>query len=876
MTKHTKSNNNGLTSERVKEKLKQFGKNVLPHEKPYSKIRLFLNQFNSSLMYILLTTVIISFFLKHYTDSIFIIIVLLINTIVGFWQENKANNSLAALKQMVKIRAKVFRSGLEKEIDSEELVPGDVVLLRAGDKVPADGRIIECKNLKINESSLTGEWLAVEKAPSTSLPEGASVAEKTNMVFMGTIVEEGTAEILITSTGVHTEIGAIVTLLKETKETKTPLQKKITSLSRILGGFILVIIVIIVVEGLLTGESFADIFVTALALAVSAIPEGLLPAVTVILVLGMRRILKKKGLVRKLSSTEALGSVTVICTDKTGTLTEGNMQVSHILTSTKELMKAGLEGLAEGEKSNGVESHIKALKVATMVNDAFIENPDDELKEWIVRGKPTDKALLMAGMQSGLNKYELEKKYPPLDRVAFTSEYKFAASLYKKSAQQNMLYVIGAPERILERATAIDIDGRKKKLAKAEIKKLNEKMDSLTEKGLRVLACAQKDYASKTKYKDLSELITGLNFIGLIAIKDPLREDAKKSILTAQKAGIKTVIITGDHKLTAKAIAEEIGIKSNEKNIIEGKSLESLSDDDLREKVKTTYIYARVAPHHKLRIVQALQANGEIVAMLGDGVNDAPAIKTADIGVVVGSGTDVAKEVADLVLLDDNFKTVIKAIEQGRVVFQNVRKVFIYLVADDFSELFLFLTNMALGLPLPLLPAQILWINLIEDGFPAIALTTEQETKGIMEEKPRDPKEPLLNRSLKKWMAAIFFITGIAALTTFLIILNTTGDVAKARTITFALMCFDSLTFAFIVRSFKQSIFRKNIFSNRYLVSAVGVAFLLLLAGIYVPLLQKLLGTEAIGLLGWALIITVSLIEVLLIEFSKKKIFTRF
>ncbi|MFH1968493.1 MAG: HAD-IC family P-type ATPase [bacterium] len=870
---NTQSNKKGLSKSESEKRLKQSGHNSLPKEKPYSKTKLFLSQFNSPLMYILLLTVAISFILRHYADSIFITIVLLINTTVGFWQENKANNSLLALKQMVKIRVKVLRDGFEKEIDSEDLVKGDVVLLRPGDKVPADGRIVESKNLKINESSLTGEWLAVEKQPSASLAEKIPVSERLNMAFMGTIVEEGTATIIIVATGIHTQIGEVVLLLKETKERKTPLQQKIASLSKILGAFILSVVSIIVIVGYFTEKSFADVFVTALALAVSAIPEGLLPAITVILVLGMRRIFKQNGLVRKLSATETLGGVTVICTDKTGTLTEGKMQVSRILTNTKELMQDGIIGLAKNGNSDGMESHILALKIAALVNDAFIENPNEELKKWIVRGKPTDKALLLAGMQAGLNKYELEKQYPIIDKISFASEYKFAGSLYKKTEKQNVLYVIGAPEKIIACSANIDIDGKNKKLGETESEKLTAKLQALTQKGLRVLAVAYKNYKPETKYENLSELVENLDFVGFIALKDPLRQDAKESILITKKAGIKTVIITGDHKLTAKAVAHEIGLNAKNENIIEGKDLELISDEDLKEKVKHISIYARVSPHHKLRIVNALQINGEVVAMLGDGVNDAPALKAADIGVVVGSGTDVAKEVADLVLLDDNFKTIVKAVEQGRVVFENVKKVFVYLVADNSSALFLFLVNMALGLPLPLLPAQILWLNLVEDGFPDIALTTEQETKGVMDENPRDPKEPLLNKPLKLWMASVFLITGLAAFLTFLFLWKTTGDLQKTRSVIFALMCFDSLTFAFCVRSFKRSVFRKEIFSNLFLSGGVAIALILLIAAIYFPPLQKLLSTQPLGLTSWLIILGVGIVELLIIEFSKKKIF---
>ena len=869
----TKSKKEGLTNSEANQKIKELGRNALPQEKSYSKIRLFLSQFNSPLTYILLATVVISFSLKHYLDTIFIAVVLLINAAVGFYQENKANQSLLALRKMVKIGAKVWRDGYEKEIDSEELVVGDVVLLKAGDKVPADGRIIESKGLKINEASLTGESQAVEKKNDDVISESAPLPERANTVFMGTIVEEGRAKIVVVATGINTQIGEVVSLLRETKKRKTPLQKKIASLSRITGIFILFIIFAIVILGYFTEKSFADIFVASLALAVSAIPEGLLPAITVILVLGMRRIFKQNGLVRKLAATETLGSVTVICTDKTGTLTEGKMQVSHILTSTKELMSSNINGLAKGGNANGVESHISALKIATLANDAFVENPDAGLQEWVVRGRPTEKALLLAGMQSGLNKQELEKHYPVLDRISFESDYKFAATLHRKDEKQNTLYVIGAPEEIIARSIDLDVDGRTEKLGTAQADKLIKKLETLTQKGLRVLACAHKDYDAETKHQNLTELVKELSLVGFIALKDPLRQDAKDSILITKKAGIRTVIVTGDHKLTVKAIAEEIGLEAKDENIIEGKELETISDDELKEKSKTISIYARVSPGHKLRIVDALQANGEVVAMLGDGVNDAPALKSADIGVAVGSGTDVAKEVADLVLLDDNFKTVVKAIEQGRMIFGNIRKVFVYLVADDFSELFLFLASMAMGFPLPLLPAQILWINLVEDGFPDIALTTEQETRGVMDEKPRNPKEPILNRPLKLWMTAIFFITGLAAFLSFFFLWKLTGDLHKTRTIVFALMCLDSLVFAFSVRSFKRTVFRKDIFSNRYLVGGVAISLILLIGAIYFLPLQKLLATQPLVLTEWLIIFGISLIEILLIEFSKKRIF---
>ena len=430
------SSSMGLGSQEVGFRLQKNGKNVLPSAKPHSKAKLFFSQFNSPLMYILLIAVIISSFSKHFSDTIFIIIVLFINTTVGFYQENKANNSLAALKKMVKIRAKVLRDGNEKEIDSENLVEGDVVILKMGDKVPCDGRIIESKNLKINEASLTGESMATRKDPAQKVPEEAPLDERVNMAFMGTIIEEGEGKMIVTGTGLNTEIGKIIGLLKETKERKTPLQKKILTLSKQTAVFILAIILAIILIGKFTEKSFNDILVASLALAVSAIPEGLLPAITVILTLGMRRIFKQKGLVRKLIATETLGSVTVICTDKTGTLTEGKMQVSHVFTSTKELLSHSFKGILRNKSSNGVESHILALKIAALVNEAFVENPDQELEKWIVRGRPTDQALLVAGMQAGLYKKELEIQYPVLDKINFESGAKYAVTYHKLDSKK--------------------------------------------------------------------------------------------------------------------------------------------------------------------------------------------------------------------------------------------------------------------------------------------------------------------------------------------------------------------------------------------------------------------------------------------------------
>lgn len=865
------SSKEGLETKEAIARLKKNGANTLPQDKPYSDIRLFFSQFNSPLIAILLLACGISFYLKHYSDAIFIVVVLFINTTVGFYQERKANRSLLALKKMVVLRARVLRDGNLKEINGEDLVVGDIIKLKAGDKVPADGRIISVKNFKVDESILTGEWKSLKKSPEV-LKADTPLGNRINMVFMGTVVEEGQATALVVRTGIHTEIGKIVKLLRETKERKTPLQQKMATLSKWVSAFILFIVFLIVVIGYFTEKTFAEIFISALALAVSATPAGLLPAITVILVLGMNRIFKQNGLVRKLSASETLGSVTVICTDKTGTLTKGKMQVSHILTGSRELLSEGDGPITKEFDKNGIESHVLALKIATLANDAFIENIKDEFHDWIVRGRPTEKALIIAGAHAGLNKKELEKDYPVIDRISFDSDLKYAASLHRRDGGA-LVQFIGAPEVVIARSTELHIDGKKFKLDSVECKELIAKAESLTKKGLRVVACAYKEIAGESDNLVLAGQIKDLTMVGFIALKDPLRDDAKESVNITKTAGIRTVIITGDHKFTAQSIATEVGIYISDEQILEGADLDKMDDKTLIEKVKTVLLYARVSPRHKLRVVSALQENGEVVAMVGDGVNDAPAIKAADVGVSVGSGTDIAKEVADLVLLDDSFKTMTKAIEQGRVMFQNIRKVFVYLVSDDFSEIFLFLGAMIFGFPLPLLTTQILWINLVEDGFPDIALTTEQEIGDVMKEKPRSPKEPIINNSLKKWMFSIFIVNGFAAFLSYFFLWKITGDLEKTRTIVFTLMCFDSLVFSLSVRSFKKPIFRRDIFSNRILLGAIIFGLVLLLSAIYLPYLQMLLTTVPLSIFNWLIIIAISLAEIILIEFAKNKIF---
>ena len=871
----TGSGPGGLSDVRAREIAKTAGANSIPEGRRYSRARLFAEQFNNSLILILLGAAIISFSLNHIIDGIFMLIVLLVNGIVSFLQENKANTSLQALRKMAQTMASVLRAGNRKELNATELVPGDIIIVKAGNKVPADARIIEATRLTINEAALTGEWSPIEKYPD-KVAADAPVFERHNMAFMGTTVETGRATLLVVAIGAETEFGKIAVSLREAERRPTPLQKKIAHMSRILGAVISAIIVFIIVLGVMRGEPFADMLIASLALAASAIPEGLLPAITIVLVMGMQRILKEKGLVRKLAATETLGSVTVICTDKTGTLTEGTMQVSHILTATHELPIDGPAGMREVAKNGEKEdSHMTALRIAAMVNEAYIENPQDELHKWIVRGTPTERALLLAAIQAGLDRNELWQGRWIEDMALFDSETKYAATLFGTTEGTFELLVMGAAEQLTALSNSVDKNGEHQPIGEKERERVIRHMEMTTSTGLRVIACAKKTFKTFPAYKTVGELVNHLTLVGLIAIKDPLRSDARHTVNIAKGAGIRTVLMTGDHRLTARTIAKEVGIPSEETCVMEGSEIDIATDEELREIAKGVCLYARVSPHHKLRIVRALQHNGEVVAMIGDGVNDAPALQASDIGIALGSGTDAAREASDIVLLDNSLKTVLKTIEEGRIMFNNIRKIFMYLIADSFAELFLFIVTISFALPIPLLPTQLLWINVVEDGLPNIALTTEREKHGIMQEPPRNPAEPFLNNQMKLWMALIFIIMGATAITIYMTFMAQTGNVALARTAVFAFSCIDSLLFSFSVRSLKTGMFTRNIFENRFVTGAAALGLLLLGAAIYAPGVKTIVRTVPLEPIHWAIIGGLGLVEITLIEIAKYFIFIR-
>jgi len=828
----------GLTEKAAKTRQREFGKNLLPEEKPLSRLRIFLEQFRSPLIYILIIAGIVTLVLREFTDSIVIFGAVILNTIVGYFQENKACRALRELKKVVKIEAQVLRAGNPKIIDSSELVPGDIFKLNAGNKVPADGRIIESHNLKINEMALTGEWLAAEKNPEIVPPE-TPMADRDNMVYMGTIVEAGIGKAIVTETGLRSQIGKVAEMVKETKEEKTPLQKKLANLSKIIGGVISTICIFIFIEGVITGNSFLEMFTTSVAVAVAAIPEGLPVAMTVILALGMQRILKKKGLVRKLVSAETLGSTSIICTDKTATLTEGKIKVTKVLArKNKNLVP----------------------KIAILCNEAFIENPKAERAKWKLRGRPTDKALLFYGLEQGLRKEKLEIELPKIDEIPFDNQKKFLATLHNRALaknNKNILFVSGAPEKILEIS----------KMGDKERKKWKKELENLASQGFRTIALATK-ITEKTKIDE--EVFQNLELAALLGLTDPLRKEVKGAIKICREAGMRPILVTGDHKLTAKAIAAEIGLKTKEENIIEGKDLDKLSDEEFERKVKNIEVYARAEPRHKLRIIETWQQKGEVVAMTGDGINDAPALKKANIGVALGSGTDVAKEASDLILLPDSFNIIVAAVEEGRAIIDNIRKVITYLLSDSFTEIILIATSLFLGFPLPIVAVQILWVNLIEDGPLGLCLAFEPKEKDLMKRKPQGQDVPLLTREMKVLIFIIGLVTDILLLGLFFWLIKYSGyEIPHIRSVIFAGLTIDSIFYIFSCKSLRRNIWQINPFSNKFLVLAWIFGVVALIAALYLPALQTLLKTVPLNLFDWQLILSLGLFNIILIEATK-------
>ncbi|MEM5797718.1 MAG: calcium-translocating P-type ATPase, SERCA-type [Candidatus Aenigmatarchaeota archaeon] len=848
--KELNTSESGISELEAQIRLKATGYNELKEKKKITPLTLFLNQFKSFLVLILVIAAVISYLIENIIDAILIGIIIIVNALFGFIQEFKAEKTLESLKKLSAPHAKVIRDGKEKLVDARELVPGDILVINEGDRIPADARIIEAFNLKVDESSLTGESIPVTKFDK--ILKDAPLPERRNMLYMGTVATYGRARAVVVNTGMSTEIGKIATLI-QTTEQETPLQAKINSFGKWLGVIAIIIAGVAALIGVLKNYAPVDMLLTSAALAVSAVPEGLPALLTITLAIGVQTMSRNKAIVRKLSAVETLGSTTVILADKTGTMTTNEMTVKKIFVNNQEIDVGGsgfepvgefsIKGKTIDPKKNN--ELVTALTISALCNNAVLTKEN----KWQIIGDPTEGALLVAAQKAGLDIKNLNKKYPRVNEIPFSSERKMMSTVHKVG-KTLFVYSKGAPEVILSRCNRILRNSHESRLTEIQKQDILATVRELAGKGLRLLAVAY----NETKEHHHENLEKNLVFVGLLGMIDPPRPEVKNAIKTCSEAGIKVIMITGDHKDTAVAIARDIGLLKDGK-ILTGEELDKLNDNELEKIIEDVEVYARVSPVHKSRIVRLLRKKGHIVAVTGDGVNDAPALKDAHIGVAMGiKGTDVAKEASEMVLSDDNFSTIVKAIEQGRIIYDNIRKFIRFILAVNFDEIFYITLAILLGLPLPLLPIQILMINLMTDSLPALGLGLDAKDENIMKRKPRNPKESILSRMLPFILVA-GIVDAIASLALFLITLELHDSIDKVRTIIFTNEVLFELFFVFNCRSENKSVFQINPFSNKFLTLSVIGALLLQIAIVYLPFFNIVFHTVPLNLFDWLLII---------------------
>lgn len=856
---------NGLKEQEVKKLTEKYGENKLQEKKGKTLAGMILDQFKDVLIIILIIAAIISIVLGEYVDGSFIIAIVILNAVLGVSQENRASNALKALKEMAAPVAKVIRDGKLVKLPSSALVPGDLIVLEAGDYIPADARLIESVNLKIDESALTGESVPVEKDSDAFIDEESPLGDRENMAFMSTIVTYGRGKAIVTSTGMKTEIGHIANMINEVEESATPLQKKLSAFGKILGIVCLAVCAIIFVLGIMRGEDVLTIFMTAVSLAVAAIPEGLPAVVTVVLALGMQRMVKRDAILKKLAAVETLGSTTVICTDKTGTLTQNKMVVTKVFDALNIWDVNGVGYSTDGQitcKDGNYSSEAleKIMQVSVLCNDAKVIR---EKKDII--GDPTEGALVVLGAKGGYPQEELNKNYPRIDEYPFDSARKLMSTIHQRS-DSRVMYTKGAPDVILSKCTHINLNGEVTPLTDEHRQKIDETNAKFANDALRVLGFA---YKLVDEGVNIQEEEDNLIFLGLTGMMDPPREEAKEAVKLCKRAGIRVVMITGDHKTTASAIARDIGIIDDATEALSGSEIDTLSDAEFAEKVKHVSVFARVSPEHKVKIVRAIKSHGEVAAMTGDGVNDAPALKQADIGIAMGiTGTDVAKEAADMVLTDDNFASIVDAVEEGRVIYSNIRKFVGFLLSCNFGELLLIFVSMLIGWSAPLVPIQILWINLVTDSFPAFALGVEAKESGVMDQKPRDPNAPITDRPMLIAIGFQSIALAVAGLIAFYLGLKH-GGVEFGQTYCFITVIVGELLRAYSARSEDHYLFQMKPFSNKYLNLSVGVSIILLFLIVYVPFLQPIFSTVTVPLADLWVTLALALLPFFAGEISK-------
>ena len=888
----------GLSDENVRDRFAAQGPNELPEAQPPSLLKLFLSQFTSVIVWVLIGAAIISGLLEDWLDAAAILTIVLLNGLLGFVQEFRAERSLAALRKMSVATARVIRDGVLRSIPARELVPGDLVLLEAGDRVPADVRLIYATNFQSQEASLTGESTPVQKAATALDRPDVSLADRTNMAFMGTIAVSGKARALVVATALRTELGRIAAMMQresEAERAETPLQRRLEQFGYTLLWLALAVVAVVFALGYLRGEPLVAMFMTSVSLAVAAVPEGLPTVVTITLALGVTRMVQRHALIRKLPAVETLGSATVICTDKTGTLTKNEMTVTKLFAGGRvfDVTGEGYEPTGEIREVNGQwpmvnggaaipehplpltphpsrlpEGLHQLLTAAVLCNGATLR---EENGTWQVIGDPTEGALLVAAAKVALTKEGLEDSAPFEAEIPFDAERKMM-TVIRRTADGNMAYVKGAPDVLLPRCThRLTLDGLIEPMSDQQQQIIGDTNASLAQQTLRVLAVAHRRLDTQGMNLSTDAVEKDLVFLGLCAMRDPLRPEAMEAVRLCREAGINTVMITGDHKETALAIARDLGLHDGDGSALTGHEIDNLTEEQLAQRVEHIAVYARVSAEHKLRIIQAWKRQGAIVAMTGDGVNDAPAIKAADIGIAMGiSGTDVTKEAADMVVTDDNFASIAAAVEEGRGVFDNIRKTVHFLLSCNLSEVLVMLFAALLGLPLPLLPIQILWMNLVTDGIPALALAVDPKAPDLMRRPPRRPEARLLDGGRLLAIGGEGLMLGLIALGAFSYSLyGLHQELDQARTVAFTVMVVAQLVHVFNCRSERLSLFQLGVGTNRALVWAFVLSVVVQVAVLTVPAVATIFKVAPLPIEDWALMGGMGLLPFLIMEAIK-------
>ncbi|KOA21292.1 calcium-transporting ATPase 1 [Clostridium homopropionicum DSM 5847] len=847
------NSSNGLTTSEVEQRRKEYGLNKLATEKKQTIIQRFFAQINDILIYILIAAAIISALVGEISDSVIIGIIILLNAIIGIIQESKAEKSLEALKSLSTPKALVKRDMELKEISSEDIVPGDIVIIDAGRYVPCDLRLIESANLKIEESSLTGESIPVDKNADLVLENlNTPLGDQKNMAFMSTLVSNGRGVGIAVNTGMKTEIGKIASMLKENKNELTPLQKRLEQLGKILGIAAICICTIIFIIGLIQGRDLFELFLTSISLAVAAIPEGMPAIVTIVLALGVQRMIKENAIIRKLPAVETLGSVNIVCSDKTGTLTQNKMTV------TKFYSDNSLNDIEQLDYSNPV--HRLLLENIVLCNDATSSKNN-------ATGDPTEIALLNAGLAHNIFKEDLERNHKRIDEIPFDSDRKLMTTV---NTYDNKYYVMtkGAMDNLLRLCNTVYIHGEIIPLTEDQKNQILSSASLMSKEALRVLGSAFKILSNS--HVEIDALEKDLTFIGLVGMIDPPRLEVKDSIALCKKAGISTVMITGDHKDTAFAIAKTLDITKDKEKIISGSELDSLSEEELNEIIPNIRVFARVSPEHKVKIVKAFKSKGNIVSMTGDGVNDAPSLKIADIGVAMGiTGTDVAKGASDMILTDDNFSTIISAIEEGRNIYRNIKKSILFLLSCNMGEIIAIFISILIGWSSPLRPIHILWINLVTDSLPALALGVDPKDVSVMNDTPRSPKESIFHGVL--WNLAFngLLIGSLTLIAFYIGRIRYSNSLLHAQTMAFMVMSISELVHSLNVRSTDKSIFKLGFFTNKLLLGSILIGILLQTMILFIPILRNIFSVYMLNLYDWSWIIALSLTPLVVNEIVK-------